>query len=50
VTLSKVKNRLTQFTIKRDEREDNKERKKKRPRRHIKSPMTTPPVLLERYR
>jgi len=46
--LSKIKSRLTQFIIKRGEREKNKKRKKK-PYKYNETPITTPPVPLERY-
>jgi hypothetical protein len=47
--LSKIKSRLTQFTIKRGERERKTRKEKKRPYKYNETPITTPPVPLERY-
>jgi hypothetical protein len=50
-TLSNSKNRLTQFTIKRDERgEGEKKQGKKIPQRHTKTLIITLLLSLERYR
>jgi hypothetical protein len=45
VTLFSSKNKLTQFTIKKERRGE----RERRPRRHIETLMTTPLVPLERY-
>jgi hypothetical protein len=52
-TLLRAKNRLTQFTIKIKRRGERKERKtmeeKKRPQKHIVTPIMTLLISLERY-
>lgn len=50
MTLSNAKNRLTWFTVKKEKRGGReKQEKKKRPQRHIETPILTPLALLKIY-